>query len=105
MKVIKSVLEEELQNSLQMKQQYEEALKKLPRGSLSKKIIKGRPYYYLAERKGPKVKYRYLGKISDEDKEKYENAKEMRKKYRRNLSAVKKQIAFLRRALRGKESV
>ena len=105
MRIIKSVLEEELQNSLRMKEEYEEALKKLPRGSLVKKIIKGRPYYYLAERKGSKVVYRYLGQPSDKEKEKYEKAKELRKKYRHNLSMVKKQIAYLRSALRGKEPV
>jgi len=105
MKVIKSVLEEELRNSLRMKQEYEKALEKLPRGSLSRKIIKGRPYYYLAERKGAKVVYKYLGKISDQERMKYEKAKEMRKKYRHNLSVIKKQIAYLKSALRGKEPV
>ena len=70
MKIIKGVLEEELQNSLRMKEQYEKALKKLPRGCLSKKIIKGKPYYYLVERKGKKVEYKYIGNISDKEKEK-----------------------------------
>ncbi|MDP8248987.1 MAG: hypothetical protein P9M00_12665 [Candidatus Tritonobacter lacicola] len=105
MRVIKSVLEEELQNSLRMKEEYEKALKKLPRGSLSKKIIKGRPYYYLSERKGSKVVSKYLGKISEKERNKFEKVKKLRKEYRHNLSIVKKQIAYLRSALRGKEAV
>ena len=105
MRIIKSVLEEELQNSLKMKKEYEKALKKLPRGSLSKKIIKGRPYYYLSERKGSKVMSKYLGRISEKEKKKYEEVKKLRKEYRHNLSVVKKQIAYLESALRGKEAV
>ena len=105
MKVIKSVLEEELQNSLRMKKEYEKALKKLPRGSLSIKIIKGGPYYYLSERKEGRVVSKYLGKISEKEKKKYAEIKRLRKEYRHNLSVVKKQISFLRSALRGKEAV
>jgi len=39
--VIKSVLKEELANSLAMKKDYERELAKLPKGSLVKKKIKG----------------------------------------------------------------
>lgn len=105
MKVIKGVLEEELQNSLRMKQQYEKALKKLPRGCLSKKIIKGRPYYYLVAREGGKVAYKYIGQVSEGEKAKYGEAKKLRKEYRHNLSVLKKQIAYLRSMLRGKEAI
>ena len=40
MNVIKGVLEEELQNSIRMKKQYERALSELPKGSLVEKKIK-----------------------------------------------------------------
>ena len=46
MKIIKSVLKEELANSLAMKKNYERELVKLPKGSLVKKKIKGHEYYY-----------------------------------------------------------
>jgi len=39
MNVIKGVLEEELQNSIRMKKQYERALSELPKGSLVEKKI------------------------------------------------------------------
>ncbi|MBU0687323.1 MAG: hypothetical protein KKB81_05675 [Candidatus Margulisbacteria bacterium] len=105
MAVIKSVLKEELKNSLRMKKEYELALKKLPKGALVSRMVKGHKYYYLAAREGKKVKYKYLGKIADAEKNKYMEAKIMRAKYKNLLSKVKKQIQFLKRSLRGKEEV
>ena len=106
MKVIKSVLEEELANSLAMKKNYERELAKLPKGSLIKKKVKGHEYYYLVIREDGKVKFTYKGKkVSDKEIEKYENAKEYRAKYRKLLSELKKQIKFLKGTLRGKKSI
>lgn len=105
MKVIKSVLKEELANSLAMKKNYERELAKLPKGSLVKKRIKGHEYYYLQVREGGRPKFIYKGKLSDEEVEKYDEAKKYRAQYRKLLSETKKQIKFLRTALRGKESV
>jgi ABC-type phosphate transport system auxiliary subunit len=103
--VIKGVLKEELQNSLRMKKEYEQALKNLPQGCLAVKKIRGHKYYYLVRRIGKKVKYIYKGKISEEERKKYSEAKELRAKYRKLLSQVKKQIRFLRSSLHGKEAV
>ncbi len=106
MRVIKSVLEEELANSLAMKKNYERELAKLPRGSLIKKTVKGHEYYYVVVREEGKVKFIYKGKdVSDKEKQTYQQAKEYRAKYRKLLSEVKKQIKFLRSTLRGKKSV
>ena len=104
--VIKSVLKEELANSLRMKKRYERELAKLPKGSLVKRNIKGHEYYYLVVREKGKVKFIYKGKkVSDKEIKKYKQAKEYRAKYRKLLSEVKKQIQFLRSVLRGKKSV
>lgn len=103
--VIKGVLSEELQNSLRMRKEYEEALQKLPKGCLVAKNIRGREYYYLVRRAGKKVKYIYKGKVSAEEKGQYKEAKILRAKYRKLLSQVKKQIKFLRSSLRGKEAI
>lgn len=105
MKFIKSVLEEELANSLAMKKDYERELAKLPKGSLIKKKIKGHEYYYLEVREKGKVRFVYKGKLSDKEIEKYKQAKEYRAKYRKLLSQIKKQIKFLKGTLRGKEPV
>ncbi len=103
--VIKGVLAEELENSLRMKKEYEEALRRLLQGCLAKRKIKGHDYFYLVKRVDKKVKYIYKGKVSEEEIKKYEEAKVMRAKYRNLLSQVKKQIRFLRGSLRGKEAV
>lgn len=105
MKVIKSVLKEELANSLAMKADYEHQLANLPKGSLVKKKIKGHEYYYLQVREKGKVRFIYKGKLSEEEVKEYEQAKEYRAKYRKLLSEVKKQIKFLKGTLRGKEPV
>ena len=103
--VIKGVLKEELESSLRMKKEYEAALKNLPQGCLATRNIRGHQYYYLVKRIGKKVKYIYRGKISRKEKNKYEEAKKLRAKYRNLLSQVKKQIRFLRGSLRGKEAI
>ena len=105
MAAIKGVMREGLENSIQMKKDYERELAKLPRGSLVKKKIKGHDYYYLLMREDGKVKLIYKGKVSEDIIKKYREAKEYRAKYRKLLSQVKKQIRFLKGALRGKEAV
>ncbi len=105
MGVIKGVLKEELGNSMRMKRDYESALAKLPKGSLIRKKVKGHEYLYLLLRQKGKVRFIYKGKLPDKEIQKYKEAKEYRAKYRKLLSQVKKQIRFLRSALRGKESV
>ena len=47
---IKGVLKEELDNSIRMKEKYEQELSNLPVGSLIKKKIKGHEYYYIVLR-------------------------------------------------------
>ena len=105
MGVIKGVLREELGNSLRMQNDYEREIKKLPKGSLVKKSIKGRDYYYLIMREEGKVKFVYKGKVSGEEIKRYAEIKKLRARYRNLLSKVKKQVKFLRSSLRGKESV
>ena len=103
--IIKSTLAEELRNSLRMKKEYESALKKLPRGCLVSKNIKGKIYYYMVKRKGKKVKYIYEGRMLDSKVQKYQKIKKLRAQYRSNLAQLKKQIKFLKGALRGKEPI
>jgi hypothetical protein len=102
---IKSILREELRNSLKMQESYERELAKLPRGSLVKRNIKGHDYYYLVFREEGRVRSIYKGKVSQSEIKKYKSAKKYRAKYRKLLSQVKKQIRFLRSTLRGKETV
>ena len=104
--VIKSVLKEELQNSIRMKINYEKSLAKLPKGSLVKKEIKGNKYYYIIFREKGKVKFIYKGKrVSQKLIDKYMRIKKLRAKYRNSLSKLKKQIKFIKGTLRGKEPI
>lgn len=104
--VIKSVLREELANSLRMKERYERELSKLPKGSISKRNIKGHEYYYLVYRENGKFKSIYKGKsVRGKDLKKYQEAKNLRSKYRKALSQLKKQIRYLNGILRGKEEI
>jgi len=102
---IKDVLREELDNSLQMKQNYEQALDGIPKGSLVRRILKGHPYYYLVFRENGQVRSVYKGKLSKQDCREFDKAKQQRAQYRQQLSEVNKQIRFLRKVLRGKEAV
>ena len=103
---IKSVLKEELANSLRMQKRYEKELSKLPQGSINKRNIKGHEYYYLVYRENGKFKAAYKGKsVSDSVLKKYSQAKELRSKYRKAISQLKKQIRYMKGALRGKEEI
>ena len=104
--IIKGLLKEELKNSLKMKIGYNRELKKLPKGSLVKKKIKGHDYYYIAYRDHGPIKFVYKGKaVPQEVIDRYERAKELRKKYRNLLSKAKKQVRYLRGVTRGKEPI
>jgi len=103
---IKELLKEELGNSLRMERDYRRALGKLPRGSVVKKIIRGRPYYYLAYREKSRVRFLYKGrKMEERELAKYRDAKRFRVQYRKLLSDVRKQIIFLRKVLRAKQAI
>jgi hypothetical protein len=103
---IREVLEEELSNSLRMEQRYSEELKKLPRGSLVEKNVKGHAYSYLVLRdESGAVKLIYKGKPDPEEAARYREIKKQRAQYRHLRAKAREQIRFLRRALRAKASV
>jgi hypothetical protein len=104
MGVIKGVLKEELENSRDMLKRYQEEIAKI-KGCLIRKKIGNRYYYYLVKRQGKKVKFIYKGPISEEVKKAYAKQRKILSKYKRLLLQVKNQIRFIRRALRGKETV
>ncbi len=104
MGVIKGVLKEELENSRDMLKRYQEEIAKI-KGCLIRKKIGKRYYYYLVKRQGKKVMFIYKGPISEEIKKAYVEQRRMLNKYKRLLLQVKNQIMFIRRALRGKETV
>ena len=104
MGVIKGVLKEELENSRDMLKSYQGEIAKI-KGCLIRKKIGKRYYYYLVKRQGKKVNFIYKGPISEEVKKAYVKQRKMLNKYRKLLLQVKNQIKFIRRALRGKETI
>ena len=103
--LIKDMLNEELQNSIQIRKDYERALKGLLKGALVRKVISGNEYFYLAIRDGDKVRFNYMGKLDKDEIAKYQEAKKFRARYRKKLFEVDRQIKFIRKALRGKPSI
>lgn len=103
MRVIKNVLEEELESSLRQQAAYIQEINSIPKGVLVRKEIRGHVYYYLMFRENGKVKFVYKGKLSKEKIDEFEKAKLTRVKYRKLLADIKKQISFLKKALNAKE--
>jgi hypothetical protein len=103
MKIIKGVLEEELRKAVLAQGECEKALAALPRGVLVKKYVKGRQYCYLMSREKGKVRFEYKGKLLGKDIKYYDTVKKDRARFRSLISEVKKRIAFIKKALRGKE--
>ncbi len=97
--MVKGVLREELEHAKRAKQRYEEGLDELPRGSLQKKKINDKAYYYIAYRNGNKVKFDYLGKLSDADIKSYREKIEKRKRYKKLIKDLDKEIKYLGRVL------
>ncbi|MBN1269455.1 MAG: hypothetical protein JXB04_07705 [Kiritimatiellae bacterium] len=99
------MLKEELGNSLRIRKDCERAMARLPKGALVRKIIRGCPYYYLAVRDGKHVRFVYKDKMPQEEIRKYQEAMEYRRRYRKQISEINRQVRYLKRILRGKESV
>ena len=102
---IKDVLKEELINSLRMEKDYAREIEILPRGSLVRKRIKGRYFYYLVLRDGDKVKTLYKGRLSHARIQQYKAGSKKRRRLKKQLSRIKKQIRYLRSVLRGRYNV
>jgi len=106
MGAIKDLLREELDNSIRLRKDYKEELRKQPGGSIVAKKIKGHKYYYLAFRDGKKVRFIYKGKkISKDDIGKLKESRRLRAKYKKLIQKLDKRIKYLKKALHGKEGI
>lgn len=99
MNAIKDILREELEYALDLKEFYEENIRELPKGSISKKIINNRHYLYLQYRTGAKVNGNSLSRLTDNEIKEIEEKIEKRKKYIRLLREVNEKIIYLKKAL------
>lgn len=96
---VKDILGEELKYLLGLIKHYQENIKKLPRGSISKKKIFGREYIYSQHRQGKKVLCNYLGKLSAGELKKLQEKINQREQYKKLLKEVNQKILYLRKAL------
>ena len=100
MKIIKGILAEELENARQKLRLYQKELSGLPKGSIVSKRIKGRLFHYLAYRNGPRMVFKYQGKLDAKGLDKFQSIRKQRAQYKGFIADLKKQIKFLERTLR-----
>jgi hypothetical protein len=100
MNIIKGVLKEELENSLRIRKRYLAALADFPKGSLVKKEIAGKAYYYEVFREGPKIQFSYKGKLSEAQVQDFKEKQERRRRYKKLIRELDHQISYLKRVLR-----
>ena len=62
MRVLRSILKDSLRYYQDLQRNLKRRLARLPSGSVKRRRLKGRFYYYLQERRVRKVVHRYLGR-------------------------------------------
>lgn len=95
MKVLNGILKESKKYYLDVKKRIQKRLAKLPKGSIKKRNISGKKYYYIQLRKGKKIKHGYLGK--EKPAQLMKQIKE-RKTLRDELKKVNEALRVLRRS-------
>ena len=105
LKRFKNALVEELNDCKFEKKRILLSLKKLPKGSLQKRNINGRDYYYLVFREGGKVKTKYIGKkLPTEFEDKY-IPKETKSKNKQLVTKLNKKIGLLEKCIKSIDSL
>lgn len=94
MPILKDILKESLDYYLDLDKRLKSRLGELPRGSILKRKIGRKEYYYLKLRDGDRVESRYLGKDRPADLEK---SLEERRLIRRQLKEVQDNLKTLAR--------
>ena len=100
MKILNSVLNEELDRLNKLKKNYEKQITKLPKGSLIKKNIKGNIYYYLNYRQEKKKIFKYIGKLPGKEFENLLDKIEERRKLEKLNKQVKEDIKKLEKMIK-----
>ncbi len=100
MKILNSVLNEELDRLNKLKKNYEKQIAKLPKGSLIRKNIKGNIYYYLNYRQEKKKIFKYIGKLARKKLENLLDKIEERRKLEKLNKQAKKDIKKLEKMIK-----
>ena len=102
MKSMVGILKQEFLRLKEAEKSYLREIKKLPRGSLQQKKIKGIHYLYLVSSKRSRISYRYLRGLSENELEKLREEIALRKKYQKLLMQVRKNIKRISGIVRAK---
>lgn len=103
MKILKGILEEQLDNAIRLKKDYIKTLAQLGHGSIIKKKIYNHDYYYNEYRDGSRIVFEYLGRLKPEEIEVFSDNRHRREEYKRMIRELDRQISFLEKALCAKE--
>jgi hypothetical protein len=102
MSILKDILKDSLDYYLDLDKRLKSRLVKLPRGSVLKRRIGRRDYYYLKLRDGDQVESRYLGKVRPAELEK---SLSERRLIRSQLKEVKESLKVLARVHKRRDRV
>jgi len=94
MSVLRGILSESKEYYIDAKAKIERKLGSLPQGSIKKRKITGKIYYYLQHRVGNKVQHKYIGKNEPTDLLKQLNE---RKTLKSELKKVNEALRILKR--------
>jgi hypothetical protein len=103
MGVIGNILEEERERLSRLLERYRLEIEKLPKGSISRKMRKGRWYLYLAYRESERIKFQYLGKESSPKAQEIARQIQERRKYEKLFKQVKRDLKEIERAIHGRK--
>jgi hypothetical protein len=101
MGILKGILKDSLAYYLDLDRRLRARLKELPRGSVLKRRIGSRDYFYLNYRNGRRVVSRYLGR---QQPTQFEKAIKERRLIKQQLKEVEENLRVLRRLERRKGS-
>lgn len=101
MRVLEGILKESKEYYLQLEKEILNRLSHLPKGSIKKRVIKGKDYYYLQKRNKQKIEQKYLGKVCPD-----KLAKEIKERIllQKELKKIRESLKILKRA-EGKKRV
>ena len=99
MSILKGILKESLGHYKNLKAKIHQRLKVLPSGSVYKRRIGGRTYYYLSLRNGSQVHAKYLGK---ERPTKIEQAVRERRLLLKQLKDINQSLRIIAKTQRNK---
>ncbi len=97
------IVKEEQKRLFEAQQAYEAAISREVQGSPQVKHIGRKNYLYLAQRRGRKVTYTYIGKVDDEKARKVMDSINKRKEYQALLRNVLRDLNEVKKALRGQK--